>query len=78
MLLAGLVAVILTEIYSAVLQREFQHTENRVGKGFAILGVYAFAVCYCMPAVPLVFHFLSTNRGCFRWPDQLGYMVIWL
>ncbi|KAI1349989.1 putative MFS monosaccharide transporter [Xylaria sp. FL0043] len=46
MLLAGLIAVILTEIYSAVLQREFQHTDNRVGKGFAILGIYVFAVCY--------------------------------
>ncbi|KAI1312176.1 putative MFS monosaccharide transporter [Xylaria venustula] len=46
MLLTGLVAVILTEIYSAVLQREFQHTDNRVGKGFAILGIYIFAVCY--------------------------------
>ncbi|KAJ3556515.1 hypothetical protein NPX13_g10118 [Xylaria arbuscula] len=37
MLLAGLVSVILTEIYSAVLQREFQHTDNRVGKGTAVL-----------------------------------------
>ncbi|KAI0196960.1 putative MFS monosaccharide transporter [Astrocystis sublimbata] len=46
MLLAGLIAVILTETYSAVLQREFQHTDNRVGKGFAILGIYIFAVCY--------------------------------
>ncbi|KAI8946660.1 putative MFS monosaccharide transporter [Xylaria longipes] len=46
MLLAGLACVIVTEIYSAVLQREFQHTDNRVGKGFAILGIYIFAVCY--------------------------------
>ncbi|KAI0451603.1 putative MFS monosaccharide transporter [Xylaria acuta] len=46
MLLAGVACVIVTEIYSAVLQREFQHTDNRVGKGFAILGIYIFAVCY--------------------------------
>ncbi|KAI0413942.1 putative MFS monosaccharide transporter [Xylaria grammica] len=46
MLLAGIICVILTELYSAVLQREFQHTDNRVGKGFAILGIYIFAVCY--------------------------------
>ncbi|KAI0550712.1 putative MFS monosaccharide transporter [Xylaria curta] len=46
MLLAGVTCVIVTEIYSAVLQRKFQHTDNRVGKGFAILGIYIFAVCY--------------------------------
>ncbi|KAK8070611.1 hypothetical protein PG997_010814 [Apiospora hydei] len=28
------------------MQREFQNTENRVGKGFAILGIYLFVVCY--------------------------------
>ncbi|KAF2098065.1 putative MFS monosaccharide transporter [Rhizodiscina lignyota] len=46
MLMIGLISVILTEIYSAVMQREFQHTNNRVGKGFAILGIYIFTVCY--------------------------------
>ncbi|KAI1170189.1 putative MFS monosaccharide transporter [Nemania sp. FL0916] len=46
MLLVGVACVIITEIYSAVLQREFQNTNNRVGKGFAILGIYIFAVCY--------------------------------
>ncbi|KAJ8119797.1 hypothetical protein ONZ43_g3330 [Nemania bipapillata] len=46
MLLAGVTCVIITEIYSAVLQREFQHTDNRVGKSFAILGIFIFAVCY--------------------------------
>ncbi|KAI0395845.1 hypothetical protein F5Y17DRAFT_456521 [Xylariaceae sp. FL0594] len=46
MLLAGVGCVIATEIYSAVLQRIFQHTDNRVGKGFAILGIYLFVVCY--------------------------------
>ena len=47
MLLAGISCVIITEIYAAVMQREFQNTNNRVGKGFAILGIYLFVVCYC-------------------------------
>ncbi|KAG8625774.1 hypothetical protein KVT40_006175 [Elsinoe batatas] len=46
MLLTGLTYVILTEIYCAVMQRQFQNTNNRVGKGFAILGIYIFVVCY--------------------------------
>lgn len=28
------------------MQHEFQHTGNRVGKGFAILGIYLFVVTY--------------------------------
>lgn len=47
MILAGLGGIILIEIYAAVMQREFQNTNNRVGKGFAILGIYLFVVCYC-------------------------------
>lgn len=47
MILAGLGAIVLIEIYAAVMQREFQHTENRIGKGFAILGIYLFVVFYC-------------------------------
>lgn len=47
MLLLGLALVIVTEIYSAEMQRGFQNTNNRVGKGFAILGIYLFTVCYC-------------------------------
>ncbi|CAP91533.1 Pc13g04640 [Penicillium rubens Wisconsin 54-1255] len=46
MLIAGLAGVVLIEIYAAVMQRQFQHTDNRVGKGFAILGIYLFVVCY--------------------------------
>lgn len=46
MLLAGLVWVICTEVYAAVMQRCFQQTDNRVGKGFAILGIYIFVVGY--------------------------------
>lgn len=47
MILTGLGAIVLIEIYAAVMQREFQHTDNRVGKGFAILGIYLFVVFYC-------------------------------
>lgn len=47
MLLTGLGSIILIEIYAAVMQREFQHTDNRVGKGFAILGIYLFVVFFC-------------------------------
>lgn len=47
MLIAGLSGIVLIEIYAAVMQREFQYTDNRVGKGFAILGIYLFVLCYC-------------------------------
>lgn len=47
MLITGLAGIVLIEIYAAVMQREFQNTDNRVGKGFAILGIYLFVVCYC-------------------------------
>ncbi|KGO64947.1 Major facilitator superfamily domain, general substrate transporter [Penicillium italicum] len=46
MLITGLAGIVLIEIYAAVMQREFQNTDNRVGKGFAILGIYLFVVCY--------------------------------
>ena len=47
MILAGLSSVILIEIYTAVMQREFQNTNNKVGKGFAVLGIYLFVTAYC-------------------------------
>lgn len=47
MILAGLGGIVLVEIYAAVMQREFQNTDNRVGKGFAILGIYLFVIAYC-------------------------------
>lgn len=47
MLLTGVVCVICTEIYAAVMQREFQNTDNRVGKAFGIVGIYLFGVLYC-------------------------------
>ncbi|KAJ5218377.1 Major facilitator superfamily domain general substrate transporter [Penicillium cinerascens] len=46
MIIAGLGGIVLIEIYAAVMQLEFQNTDNRVGKGFAILGIYLFVVCY--------------------------------
>ncbi|KAJ5498504.1 Major facilitator superfamily domain general substrate transporter [Penicillium expansum] len=46
MLITGLAGIVLIEIYAAVMQRQFQNTDNRVGKGFAILGIYLFVVCY--------------------------------
>ncbi|KIW90387.1 uncharacterized protein Z519_09032 [Cladophialophora bantiana CBS 173.52] len=46
MILAGLSGIIVIEIYAAVMQREFQNTNNKVGKGFAVLGIYLFVVTY--------------------------------
>lgn len=46
MLLSGLAGIVIIEIYTAVMQREFQHSDNRVGKGFAILGIYLYVACY--------------------------------
>ncbi|KAI7783327.1 hypothetical protein LA080_012082 [Diaporthe eres] len=54
MILAGLSGIIIVEIYAAVMQREFQNTDNRVGKGFAVLGIYLFVIVYC--EVPLLKH----------------------
>ncbi|KAH8805154.1 solute carrier family 2 [Xylogone sp. PMI_703] len=46
MILTGLGGIVIIEIYAAVMQREFQNTDNKVGKGFAVLGIYLFAVIY--------------------------------
>ncbi|KAE8353066.1 MFS monosaccharide transporter [Aspergillus coremiiformis] len=46
MILSGLAGIIVVEIYAAVMQREFQNTNNQVGKGFAVLGIYLFVVAY--------------------------------
>ncbi|RDK46539.1 MFS monosaccharide transporter [Aspergillus phoenicis ATCC 13157] len=46
MLLTGLAGVILIQIYTAVMQREFQHSNSQVGKGFTILGIYFYVTCY--------------------------------
>jgi hypothetical protein len=47
MFLAGISGIILIQIYTAVMQREFQNTENKIGKGFSILGIYLFNACFC-------------------------------
>lgn len=46
MILTGLTGIVFIEIYAAEMQRGFEDTNNRVGKGFAILGIYLFVVCY--------------------------------
>jgi hypothetical protein len=48
MLISGLAGIVLVEIYAAIMQQEFQDTNNAVGKAFAVLGIYLFAVVYCM------------------------------
>jgi hypothetical protein len=57
MVLTGLSGIIVIEIYAAVMQREFQDTDNNVGKGFAVLAIYLFVVTYCKPL------FSSTSRS---------------
>lgn len=47
MILAGLSGIIVVEIYAAIMQKEFQDSDNNVGKGFAVLGIYLFVVTYC-------------------------------
>lgn len=64
MLLFGLACVIVTEIYAAIMQLKFQNTDNRVGKGFAILGIFLFVVCYCEYHLNIFFCILST---CGEW-----------
>ena len=51
MMLAGLSGIVVIEIYTSVMQMEFQNTDNKVGKGFAILGIYLFVVTYCEPSL---------------------------
>lgn len=72
MLLAGISCVIATEVYCAVLQHVYQDTDNRVGKGFAILGIYIFVVCYC-ESVSACLQYLSDNSI-----DALINSVTWL
>lgn len=50
MIIAGLSGIIIVEIYAAIMQMKFQNTNNKVGKGFAILGIYLFVVTYCKPS----------------------------
>lgn len=88
MILAGLSGIILVEIYAAVMQREFQYTDNRVGKGFAILGIYLFVVAYCKSILVTLDseigkHTRSSERhkltyaSDFRWDAQQYDMALW-
>lgn len=54
MILTGLAAVVVIEIYASIMQREFQNTDNKVGKGFAVLGIYLFVIFYCETLVLLI------------------------
>ena len=45
--------------------REFANSENKVGKGFAILGIYIFVVCYCRSCLT-----------CDKWGSKLTLPVI--
>jgi len=47
MILTGLFLIIVIEIYAAIMQMEFSDSNNRVGKGFAVLGIYLFCLAYC-------------------------------
>lgn len=44
MILTGLTLIIAIEIYASIMQMEFQNSNNAVGKGFAVLGIYLFCV----------------------------------
>jgi hypothetical protein len=64
MMLTGLTAIILIEIYAAVMQLEFQDTNNQVGKGFALLGIYLFVVAYCKLGLPEMFSWSGRSHNC--------------
>ncbi|OTA95260.1 hypothetical protein M434DRAFT_393988 [Hypoxylon sp. CO27-5] len=46
MILSGLAGLILIMIYASVMQRFFQNSDNNVGKGFAVLGIYLYVFWY--------------------------------
>lgn len=53
MLISGLAGIVIVEIYSAIMQMKFQNTNNHVGKAFAVLGIYLYAVIYCKNPLPI-------------------------
>ncbi|KAI1177693.1 hypothetical protein F4777DRAFT_587126 [Nemania sp. FL0916] len=62
MFIAGVTCVIITEIYSAILQPEFQRKNYGVGKYFAIPGIYIFAPwCSVTEAGPTAFANIGKN-----------------
>ena len=62
MIITGLSGIVLIEIYAAVMQRQFQNTSNRLGKGFAILGIYLFVVTYCEQPCDMSFLSITTTH----------------
>lgn len=52
MILAGLSAIVVVAICTAVMQRQFQDTDNRLGKIFTVLSIYLFFVAFCKPKIP--------------------------
>ena len=47
LLLFGMGSSLLVQIYCAIMQWKFQDSNNEVGKGFAIFGIYLHKVCHC-------------------------------
>lgn len=52
MIIAGLSSIVAIEIYTAVMQRQFQGTNNQLGKAFTVLGIYLFVIAFCALPVP--------------------------
>ncbi|KAI2606727.1 putative MFS monosaccharide transporter [Hypoxylon sp. NC1633] len=46
MMLAGLSGLVLIMIYASVMQHVFQNSNNQIGKGFAVLGIYLYVAWY--------------------------------
>jgi hypothetical protein len=53
MIMFGLFGIAIVQIYTAVMLLEFTNTDNKIGKGFAILGIYLYSVIYCKFAPPV-------------------------
>lgn len=67
MILAGLSGIIVVEIYAAIMQRQFQNTDNKTGKGFAVLGIYLFVVVYCELLLLLKYTNLQEQGRTAKW-----------
>ncbi|SMQ52071.1 unnamed protein product [Zymoseptoria tritici ST99CH_1A5] len=46
MMLTGLTGIIITLTYTAIMQHEFQHTDNQIGKGFTVLGLFLYGIVF--------------------------------
>ena len=77
MILTGLAGIVIVEIYAAVMQREFQNTDNQVGKGFAILGIYLFVVIYCEFSFSQIQTISALTWFSNRWHAKQHNMALW-